>query len=478
MRRTLNFLMMAFAIVLFAASCKPKEQKVYVLSVNDQHANIDNYPQFAALLDSLRAVHPDLILISAGDNRSGNPINDRFGKIGYPMVALMNAVHFDLSALGNHEFDSGIPALRDVIGWSEFPYICANVTFDDSLDMKVKPYVIIERNGLKMCFIGGIQLGMNGYPDFHPRFAKGVSFRPLTEVIPDYLYLKDECNGLFLVSHCGYEEDRETAEQFPQLDAIFGGHSHTRVAETQIVNGVMITQSENKVKFATLSTFTFNRKGKMIDKKEELLSVKNFSKKNDQIQTMVDEFNNNLVFSQVVAQNDEDITSYEALGCFMTDAIRVVSGAQLAFQNPGGVRFDSLAKGPVTLKSIFQLDPFDNDIVRYSLTGEEILRLIPCCFVTDSGPIYCSGCSYTYRVDDEGNLTDLEVTLDNGKPLDPAAKYDVVMNSYMASVFDYEHEDPGQAAFGTSNGMTLEYLEANPHMKYGNVSRVKELPSK
>ena len=177
----------------------------------------------------------------------------------------------------------------------------------------------------------------------------------------------------------------------------------------------------------------------------------------------------------MVANNLTPVESYESLGCLMTDAIRYTTGVEMGFQNPGGVRFDTLSVRPVTIKDIFALDPFDNEIVQYTLTGEEIIRLMKSCFVTDGGPIYCSGCSYKYKVGDDGKMTDIEVTLEDGKPLDMKAKYNIVMNSYMSSVFDYEHEDPGTSTFRTSNDMMMEFLSQHPDLDYGSTHRVTEL---
>ena len=146
----------------------------------------------------------------------------------------------------------------------------------------------------------------------------------------------------------------------------------------------------------------------------------------------------------------------------------------MGFQNPGGVRFDTLSVRPVTLKDVFALDPFDNEIVAFTLTGQEIINMMKCCLVTDGGPLYCSGCSYSYKVDDNGEMTDIKVKLDNGKPLDLNAKYNVVMNSYMSSVFDYEHEDEGRSTFRSSNELMLEYLAGHPEIDYGKTSRVTE----
>ena len=475
MKKTQITLLATLVAMLFLFACKPKEQKLYIVSTNDMHANIDNFPQMAALIDSLRTVHPDLLLFGAGDNRSGNPINDRYAKPTLPMYELMNTVGFDLSTLGNHEWDGGPIALRDVLGWAKFPFVCANVTFDDTLQMpNVYPYKIIERNGLKIGVIGAIQMGENGLPDFHPKNANGSHFRPITEVLPEYLpMLRKECNAVFLLSHCGFEEDMETATEFPELDAIFGGHSHTRVAEKQMAGNVMVTQAEAKVKYVTLSTFTF-LKGKIVDKEMQLLSIKNFPKRDAKVQAMVNQYNSNEYFKTIVTKNMTPIENKESLGCLMTDAIRYISGSDMGFQNPGGVRFDTLSVRPVTLKDIFALDPFDNEIIAFTLSGQEIINLIKSCFSTDSGPIFCSGCSYSYKVDDNGEMTDIQVTLENGKPLDLNAKYNIVMNSYMSSVFDYEHEDDGHTTFRSSNEMMLDYLAQHPEIDYGKTSRVTE----
>ena len=475
MKTFAKLLVMACFTILFLSACGPKEQKIYIVSTNDMHANIDNFPQMAALIDSLRTAHPGLLVFGAGDNRSGNPINDRYAEPCKPMYELMNAAGFNLSTFGNHEWDGGPLALRNVLNWANFPFVCANVTFDDTLRMRnVYPYTIFTVDALKIGIIGGIQLGENGLPDFHPKNANGSHFVPLNEVLQQNIDELHDCNAIFLLSHCGYEEDREIAEQFPELDAIFGGHSHTRVAEKQLVNNVMITQAEAKVKFVTLSTFTF-KDGKLVDKDMQLLSIKDFPKRDAKVQAMVDQYNSNEYFRTVVTNNMTPIESYESLGCLMTDAFRYTTGADISFQNPGGVRFDTLSARPVTLKDIFALDPFDNEIIAFTLSGQEIINLMKSCFTTDGGPIYCSGCTYKYKVNDEGEMTDIEVTLENGKPLDLNAKYNIVMNSYMSSVFDYEHEDEGRSTFRSSNELMLEYLANHPEIDYVKTHRVFEI---
>jgi len=474
MRRLFFLAVLTVVAVVGMVSCQPKERKLYVASINDMHAHIDNFPKLATVIDSLRTAHPDLLLFSAGDNRSGNPVNDLYSEPARPMVDLMNAVGFDLSALGNHEWDGGVVSLRNLMEVANYPYVCANVTFDDSLNMDCKPYVVFERNGLKIGVIGAIQLGLNGTPAFHPKNLSGSHFRPAAEVIPDYLSLRDECDALFLLSHCGFEEDVELANQFPQLDAIFGGHTHTLVKDNTIINGVLVTQAMNRVKYITLSTFTFDRKGKIIAKESVNLPIVP-EERNPEIQAMVDGFNNDETFSKVVGYNDEPIDGcLDCLASMMTDAAREGTGAQLAFQNFGGVRIDTLGARPITLKDLYSLDPFDNELVMFEMTGQEIVDFLAVSFSTDGGPNFCSGCSYTFSVDENGQMKDCKVILDDKKPLDLKAHYKVVMNSYMSSSFKFEHEDPGTSTFLTSNEVMIEYLGAHPHVNYSKVLRVTE----
>lgn len=73
---------------------------VTILAVNDMHAAIDMFSKFAAVVDSIRGVHPDLLLFSAGDNRTGNPANDRYEMPGFPMVDRDSPANFFCQSMG------------------------------------------------------------------------------------------------------------------------------------------------------------------------------------------------------------------------------------------------------------------------------------------------------------------------------------------------------------------------------------------
>ena len=110
-RKTWAVITLSVIVLLSWTSCGtsrkqalvPQEPKMlHILAVNDMHAAIDHFPRFVFMVDSLRALYPDMLLFSGGDNQTGNPINDQYSPKGLPMIELMNALRFDVSAVGNH----------------------------------------------------------------------------------------------------------------------------------------------------------------------------------------------------------------------------------------------------------------------------------------------------------------------------------------------------------------------------------------
>ncbi len=452
------------------------ERQAVIFAVNDIHATIDNFPKLAWLTDSLRAIYPDLLLIAAGDNQTGNPINDQYPQKGFPVIDLMNAVGFNLSAVGNHEFDTGPEGFGTLTQKAHFSFICANVTLDSHPGVTITPYKIITMpNGLKIAFLGLLQLGQNGIPDSHPDNVRGFSFRSPFETAPEYCWLKDSNDVFIALTHIGFEEDVKLAETMPAgIDLIIGGHSHTRVEKEQIHNGIMITQAENKLKYGTLIRLTVSNDG-TVNRSMQLIDIRNSKKEDAAIRAMVDKYNDNPVLNEVIATATDDFTTYEELGYLMADAQRDAAGADIAFMNPGGVRIDQLVKGPVTIKDVYRLDPFGNELVVTRLTGEEIFSLLRAAWpVDDKSPVYPSGVKTEVKVDAEGDPESITILTEDGNRLEMNSIYTVAMNSYMTQVYNYKHDDPGQSLFFTTADALITYLKKHSDLRsYRGETRVK-----
>ena len=445
---------------------------IAILSVNDMHSAIDNMPKFAALADSLREVYPNLLIFSAGDNRTGNPINDQYDPVNGPMISLMNAVGFDLSAVGNHEWDGGVAALQQNIKDADFPFLCANVNLPSDITLDVKPYTVIENQGVKIAVVSLIEVRASGIPGAHPKNFTNISFRQPFDVVADYQYLREQNDVMIYLTHLGFEEDMELAQKCPYLDEIIGGHSHTFVEQPQYQDGVLITQAGSSLRCATLSLLTV-KEGKVVAKEAMNFDLEHRTKINRDTQAMLDGFNSDTRFREALSTAVTPFDTKEELGCLITDAIREVSEADFAFTNTGGIRVNNLKKGPLTIKDVYNIDPFNNEIVVYTMTGRQLERYIMESFKKNGRyPSPVSGMSYKVNTDSERYPKSVNIKLDNGK-FSYDAQYTVAMNSYVASTVRFESVDDGKDLFMTSEEMMIEYLRNHKKVSYQGVSRVE-----
>ena len=442
------------------------ETVIAILSVNDMHASIDQFPKFATMVDSLRGVYPDLLLFSAGDNRTGNPVNDQYDPVNYPMIELMNRTGFDLCTVGNHEWDGDIFNFKNDIARAKFPFLCANVFIPKTVNLDIKPFVTMNHQGVKMAVVGLIEVRHDGIPGAHPDKLKEVSFKRPEAVLPDYKYLRNENDVVILLSHCGLEDDMELAQANPWLDAIIGGHTHTLVENPSETNGVLITQSGSHLKNATLVKLRV-KDHKVIGKEAIVLDVNKVRKEKLEIKQLVNEFNDAPALNEPIAIAKTKFETPEELGCLITDALREISGADFAFQNTGGVRVNYLKKGPITVKDVYSIDPFNNEVVVYQMTGAQVKKYILNTYRKNGGyPSYVSG--MTYGVSDDGSTVWI-----NDANFSTRSLYKVAMNSYMASTVTIESEDDGRSTFMTSEEMMIEFLRKHKEVDYQGVVRTQ-----
>lgn len=473
MKRFFNILIIS--VLLISCSSKPKE--LVILSVNDMHAHIEHLPKLAYIADSLRDIYPELLVVSAGDNRTGNAYNDKYpGQPNLPMINLMNEIGFEASALGNHEFDGNIDGIKYFIDNANFPLICANADFSAYPDMQIPDYVTITKNidgkNLKITILGLIETSNEGKPSAHIKNLKNMAFTDAKDVIKDYLHLRDSCDVFILLSHCGKTQELEFAAQYPQFDVIIGGHSHDLHTET-LPNGVLYTQSKYYLKKATVTKLKF-LDGKIISKEAQVIDLDLVNNVNEKIQKIVDNYYANPEFHAVVGHAKTPFNDKKALGAFMADAQRYITKADIAMQNPGGVRFDSMSAGNITKADIFDLDPFNNSLVITEMTGKQVEDYIVVASNKDCDCTHVSGITYSieYAHSDDGQsgFVSAKAYLENGEPIDQNKIYKVTINSYMAlwaagRCLNMEEIDL------YSNDAELKYLEDNKNIDYQGVNR-------
>jgi 2',3'-cyclic-nucleotide 2'-phosphodiesterase (5'-nucleotidase family) len=469
-------IILVIAILPFSAASAKKCKKsfeVIILHTNDMHSKIDNMGKLAYLVDSIKTQHPHVFLFSAGDNFTGNPIVDMYPEKGYPMIDLMNRVGFDLSAMGNHEFDLGQETQNKRRSEARFPFISANINVGKSILKKPAPYYLLQVEKCKIPVFSLIQVSENGYPDSHPSRLEGLSFDQPEKKAAEYMKLKKKYGMLIALTHLGIETDVPLAQKYPQIDLIIGGHSHTVMTTPLIENGVMIVQTGSQLKSVGKTTFQVVN-GKITDRKYELISLASITHSKPEIQNLIDRYNDNEEMNRVLASAGTPLNNQQELGCLMTDAITSQFKVDFAFQNTGGIRIPYLPKGDILYKDIFRLDPFGNQVVTYTMTLLEVKSLIMNAYNRNKEPdLMVSGMKYSALVDQNGVCTDVVMTDYSGNPFDPSRKYTVGMNSYIGATYVFDHTDPGTTNFDTTAQTLINFLKEVKSVSYEGTNRIE-----
>ena len=478
--KQINFILTIALLLLLGGitplSAQRNPQEIIILHTNDMHAKIDNMGKLAYLADSLRKTHKYVFLVSAGDNFTGNPVVDMVEDKGYPMIDLMNHCGFDVSAMGNHEFDLGQDKLNARMEQAKFPFISCNIDVTGAVLKPLKPYIILKAGRVKIPMLGIIQLGENGLPDSHPSKLTGLKFTDGRKKAKEYTWLKDKYGILIGLTHLGVETDESLAREMPAFDLIIGGHSHTTLNQAMMVNNVMIVQTGSSLKNIGKITLMVQH-GKIIDRRYELIPAESITKSEPQVQALIDKYNDNKELDRVIGTAQSPVTGKAELGSMMTDAITNRLKVDFAFQNSGGIRISSLPEGDIRLKDIYQLDPFGNLVVIYKMNVSEIKSLICNSFNRSKEPdLEVSGMTYSIIVDKTGLCSDVNLFDLSGAALNPAKEYTVGINSYVSAAYKFDHRDAGNTTYTTCAQALIDYLAEVKKVNYKGVKRVSVKP--
>lgn len=140
----------------------------------DYYANredpIRGLARAATIVDSVRRAAPGrVLLVDAGDLLQGNPFTYTAARVTRDrrnaIVAAMNAMRYDAAAIGNHEFNYGVPYLDSAVAQANFPFLAANARFTDhDRTHRAAPFrgsTLVRRAGLRVAIVGATTPGSN-----------------------------------------------------------------------------------------------------------------------------------------------------------------------------------------------------------------------------------------------------------------------------------------------------------------------------
>lgn len=491
------------ALALAALSCPwsaaqtsaaPDQIVVRVYHTNDVHGwimarpakdrpdrLIGGAPAFKALID--KDAGPKLVL-DAGDWWQGTP-EGTLTK-GEAVADVFNAVGYDAVEIGNHEFDMGQDALRSLIGKMRMPVLAANVYGADGKRVPwTTPRVMKTVAGVKFGVFGLLTTKMDKLA--FPKNIAGLTFRREVDEARDQVAAlkKEGADVIIAVDHVGYEEagkppyegDQTIAREVPGIDLIVGGHSHTNLfrAWRDPKNGTLVVQAGSYLARAGRTTLTIDPKTRRVvsDRDELLELVPALVGEDPAVKAVVEKREAEVgeAFKLVVATASADLNrggpdEESGLGSWMADCYKDWAGVDAAFQNGGGMRAD-IPAGPVTLRHVFSVMPFDNSIVKLRMTGAQLRSALD--HAVGSGRIgQIAGMTAEYRRPAPRHERLAAATV-GGAPLDDAKTYSVATLDFLVDGGD-GYTEFGQAQSQEPTGTLARDVLRDCARKQGTIA--------
>ncbi|MEJ2114144.1 MAG: 5'-nucleotidase C-terminal domain-containing protein, partial [Flavobacteriaceae bacterium] len=289
-------------------------------------------------------------------------------------------------------------------------------------------------------------------PSTHPWRVENLTFSRPESVIAQYSNVKEQENSDLLVAltHLGYQSfggsisDLDISTQFPFFDLILGGHSHEVI--NTIVNGIPIYQSGSYLNYLGKAVIKIKDRS-ILTINHTLIDLNSYPSEDEDLKAVIDEYNNQPYLSDIIG-NSQRYHNRQQVGCFYTDALRGAMNVDFSIQNSGGLRSD-LNEGDITVREIFEISPFNNGTVIYSMTVAEIKN-----FLRGSGSgFYYSG----INIDQVGNTIEIRDLSNN--LLSDNTVLTLGTNDYIPAVHDSYFTMAGDIQTLTAAETLIYYLE-------------------
>ena len=454
--------LIALTIVsLVISGCQTYNDKsTVVLFENDVHCGIEGYAKLAALRD-LMVDTAYTCLVSDGDFLQGGPAG-ALSK-GQYIIDIMNQMRFTAVTLGNHEFDYKTPRMLELFKQFNAPVLCVNLV-DAATGKRVFAESAIRKIGKKTIGFVGVVTPTSLYTEEYAFYDdKGTKLYDLCEKTTYELVqkavdkIRKKVDYVVVISHLGEEptdidvDSHGLIKATTGIDVVLDGHSHSEIPQEIVMNkiGKPVLIAQTGTKYANAGKLIIRPDGKM---STELFKLSDFPYRDQIVRITTDSVLNllNAQTSRVICQSDVELrilddegrqrVRYEEanVGDLVTDAYRIVTDADFAMTNGGGMRVDVHA-GQLRYGELVELLPFDNYVCTIDITGAELRDVLAACTKytpAEHGDFpQVSGIKFTINKDKEGSerITDLVIlnkTTNSYEPVDMNRTYNMATIDY------------------------------------------------
>ncbi|GGQ25537.1 bifunctional metallophosphatase/5'-nucleotidase [Streptomyces roseolilacinus] len=430
-----------------AAQAKPvpKRYSFTVMGTTDLHGHVFNWDYFtdrefddkahndvglakiSTLVDRIRAEkgRGNTLLIDAGDTIQGTQLSYYYAKVDpitaesgpvHPMAQAMNAIGYDAAALGNHEFNYGIPVLRKFEEQCDFPLLGANALDARTLRPAFAPYSMHRLRtpcgrDVRVAVLGltnpGIAIwdkanvdGKMVFPGLEEQAARWV---PKLRSMGADVVVVSAHSGSSGTSSYGdqlpYVENAAAlvAEQVPGIDAILVGHAHTEIPEYRVANqatGKEVVLSEPLKWGQRLTLFDFDlvwSKGRWVVEGvgARVLNSNTVEEDPKVVRLLADEHRKVVAYvNQVIGTSPVEMSTAQApwrdepiidlINHVQAETVRAAlaggahAGLPVLSQASCFSRSAAIPAGRITIRDAAGLYPFENTLEARVLTGAQL----------------------------------------------------------------------------------------------------------
>ena len=401
----LKNILFSASLLLGCLSTTAAGERLVILHTNDTHSQIDpddrdrgGILRRKVLIDSVRGVEPNVLLVDAGDAVQGTLFFSLFN--GEVERKMMNNLGYDMQILGNHEFDNGMDLLAKEWKQLSADLLASNYDFTGSpMDGVTRPFVIRKYGDRTFGFIA-INIDPKGIID--DKKSKGTRYLDGVKMANRYASILKEDYGVDMVialTHIGYDgtngyNDMKLASLTRNIDVIIGGHSHTTidpdsptVPDYKFVNldgdTVLLTQTGSRgvnLGEVVVDLETMRPSSRLIPVDSRL--DKNIDAKAAEIlkpyRAAIDSIQSIVIGECVEEFVHGDIGLVNLVTDFVYDeAHRMMPGSHidLCIMNRGGIRC-GIPVGPITQGRIMMMLPFDNRLQILDIKGSDLIEAL------------------------------------------------------------------------------------------------------
>jgi len=349
-----------------------------ILHTNDLHARIEQLPFISAMVKRIReevaSQGGHTLLWDAGDAEDRLLLESDVTK-GTAIIAMMNAVGYDATALGNAAVVTyGPDNLRRLAEVANFPIMAANLSWSATgqLVEGAAPYQLLELGGTKLGVVGVTAIS-NSYAIFGTRSFEAS---PVVRELVRHLW-GQSASIIAVLSHLGLEGDKTLARMVDGIDVIIGGHSHDRLEEPLLVNHTLIAQAgAYGSHLGRVDLEIESLSGRIVRRTGRLIPV-DTSQADDRVIEAIEEQIKQAqgLLSRPIGQTTTflNLNHFQecALGNFLADVLRYRMDTEIAFVVTGMLD-EAIPAGMVTFGDLCRASSSTANPGRAELSGKEI----------------------------------------------------------------------------------------------------------